>query len=151
MAAARRPVPRRVETVTWLLGAQTSQPLLTEVLTDRGLAFKVARDDGVLLADIARPEHILIGTKSHTREDWHNLTECKMTPTGLWTPSSDRAFAEHIAWLRRPPTDPIPARSGAGGGIGGPTRRPKAQGKVTKERDDQPEWQATRPTRPRPD
>ena len=119
----------RVETVTWLFGAQISQPLVTEVVNSRGVAFKIAHDEGIPLGAVTQPEHILVGTKSHSQEDWHPLAECKMTPGGLWTPTSDLALAEHAAWLRKqtpaPPAKP-PTRSG---GHGGMTFKPKLEGK----------------------
>ena len=119
----------RVETVTWLFGAQISQPLVTEVVNSRGIAFKVAHDEHVPLAEIARPEHVLVGTKSHSQEDWHLLTECKMTPGGVWTPTSDLALAEHAAWLRKQTLAPPPQPPKSGGGYGGMTFRPKLEGK----------------------
>ncbi|WGL52130.1 competence protein CoiA family protein [Nocardioides sp. BP30] len=85
----------RVDTVTWLFGARTSRPLINEVLVNRGVAYTVARDADIPLKGLTRPEHIIIGTKSHTAEEWHPLVECKMTSSGFWTPATEQALAEH--------------------------------------------------------
>lgn len=119
----------RVQTVTWLFGAQVSQALVAEALTDGGVAFKIAHDEHLPLAEVIRPDHILVGTTSHTREDWHPLGECKMTLRGLWTPTSDLALAEHADWLRKQATPPPPKPQRHSGGYGGATFKPKLEGK----------------------
>ncbi|GAA4129713.1 hypothetical protein GCM10022215_42550 [Nocardioides fonticola] len=118
-----------VETVTWLFGSQISQALIGEVINRRGVAFKIAHAHDVPLAELGRPEHILVGTTSHSREDWHSLSDCQMTASGLWTPTSAKALAEHDA--RPPQQEParLPQPSESSGGRGAMNSKAKLEGR----------------------
>jgi hypothetical protein len=81
----------QVSVVTWLYGPDAEARALDEMI-ERDVSLYV---DAALNADGA---NVQIGTQGIKDTAWVELGECKLTPTGFWTPHLAEARAQTAAW-----------------------------------------------------
>src|ERR1035437_292065 len=81
----------QVRVVTWLYGPYAEARAVDEMI-DRDVSLYV---DAALNADGA---NVQIGTQGIKDTTWAELGECKLTPTGFWTPQLEDAHEQTAAW-----------------------------------------------------